>query len=1381
MAGSTVHFLSSTITSNGLLSPFQIRTSENTKLSFGSRVIHSDVTHLSNSDHLLPLVGLMRSPTSLTSSPSADWSDLPTTQIETATIIGTGISLESKHLVTGTGPLFSFGLSKHSSSLAASDGSIHMETSLLGSTLVNVSSPSALSPNAQLFGSEISQRVVGSCVSFCTNHDSGTGMMSPNLGGNVVCLNTSFASCVRERNKVLEFSFEDRTNTSTPARLNNVSSDVTSVSFTLCTFNAMTYTSQGDAGGAAVFLSQTSSSLTLAACFFHKCTCTGNGNKGGAVFFESSASSQKPFSVSASSFTECSTLYSSTSMNCGGSLYLNNPLSVTIDKCFFDTSKAEMDGAGYLWTLNVSISNSAFVKCSSSRRGGAISLRQAQTLSLSFVQFRTCSSVGHPDGRDIYVFYTEYPFTADMVTLCDTTSAQPNVYFIGNGTADSTLVPQVKSTPTITSVDVTFDGDKATVTVETDQAIKGTLGVLLDESNVPRLVHVKFGEPWEVSRIGTAVVSCGTNGILPIDTTYTERKWTLIPVAPPIVDSATPSLLEDWNTTKIALSGANLEKGSYWMLVEKDGKKWNISLTRSDSETLTGTPPLHPSTAPGRLEWSTEYEVTQVMWVYPDGQTEEEVRLTKPITFTTPIEPARIVGVSCVLDESKNTTSFKLRGRQIPSGTYKVTLNEANGPFFDITFSNPFSEERDSEVKSLTIYGNSPILQFGTTYTLFTVGSLLIDTRNHTFSISAPSRLTSVKNVGFADERKTTVSIELVGVEMPTTPLKLFVVKEGDTKDKNVSLDATFSTKETGTAIGVGYSENEEDRTIVFGLKHTVVGLKDGDTDILIVSGLEIEMPAEPARVLLISCTDGVNETKMTVDGVGLSEHTIYTLSLSGRPTLSGRNTDTHVTSIEVTGTTSTKAESDELVLYPLTDADLRFGFTYEITGASANSKPVMVESTPSFSTPTEPARIEGVAWKLNGLNNVLIVELSGRLLSSAGQTVVLSGSSREVSSNGVIFDVTSTNCFVNFSIGSSEDNTHVVFGGRYKLLSVGSGSSSFVVNADLFIDVPHPPTITSITCPSAVSTPSFVLTVSGSDLPSDKTFTVALNSGHTFEISFSSETSGTSGDIAIGGVEEVQYGTGYTIQSIIRKVSGKEDELILFPSTPFTTPLGPTLSLISCDFDLSNPNFVKVTLTTMNMPSEAFTLTLTTTETPIEIIELSVSAASISSGLIVVEVYNKTQTLKYGRSYSVSGMRSSSVIAVVSAPPFSTPDAPIRVTDASCSLGAEKQTSALVTLTGVNLGGNKDFNVTVQTMVGSTPSGSDILLKGTFSGASSLTSHTLSVLIFGAASPQLSFGATYVITEFDVDESVPQLVKTKYLSFFVNFVNEEDSDDINL
>ncbi|KAK2950291.1 hypothetical protein BLNAU_14783 [Blattamonas nauphoetae] len=981
IAGSIVRFSASSIISNGFSSPFLVKTTENDGNTMKSSIILSDVMYRSRTDYIAPLVDLTNERT-----------DDMTAQAESITIVGTDLSLESKDLVGGTGPLFSFGVSEHHSVLVSSKCVLHIETSLLQANLKNVTSSSGFSQIKQSFGSEIAQRVVGCSVSCSSNHDSGTGMMSPNLGGNVMCLNTSFSSCIRERNKVEDFQNKNYTQGS---RLETVPSDVTSVTFTLCTFNEITAATSEDGGGSAICLMFTSSSLTIRTCFFHKCTCTGSGDDGGAIFFMCSSNLRRPISLLNSSFTECSSLYDGSSFNCGGSLGIRYTKSATMDRCFFERSKGDYDGAVNVLSELVTFSNISFVECSSTNRAGAFMIDAVETLSLSFLQFRGCASKNDQNGKDIY-FYENYSsqIKPSMLTSCDSTSGSPNVYFKSGNKPDSTLVPQIDEADTteVKSVHVAIDGDEATVRVVTTNSINGTMNVLLDGLNVPRLIHVVFGDDTISSNLGTAVVSSGENGVLP-HADYVFRSaavtgYRLESSIGPFIFEAS-STLDGWNTAEIVVNGANLEEGSYSMLIVKGGDEWNIPLTLSNSTTLKGTAPLDSTPGDGTLEWATEYEVRRVVWK-PEGELTEE-----------------------------------------------------------------------------------------------------------------------------------------------------------------------------------------------------------------------------------------------------------------------------------------------------------------EVT----------VSDTLSFTTPDEPARIEGAGCSLNGLKDVAVVELTGTKLTSDGQTLaVVSRTSNEMVSSGELFNVTSTKCFVNFSIGESESSTHVVFGGHYDLLSVGSESSSILVVSGLFFEVPHPPTITSIATPDKVSTSTFDLSVSGSNLPSTKTFTVTLTSGHTFELLFSSATSGTSDEIAIGGSGQLQYNTEYTIKSIIRKEDGKDDEYILFTSTTFRTPLGPTLSLISSPFHSSDPNFLNVSLTTARMPSEDFTLTLKTTQLPSETVSLTITPTDVSAGFILVEVYKQIDTLKYGKEYAVTEMKSSSVVGVVTALPFSTPAEPIRITSADCSLGGVQQKSALVTLTGVKLGGGKDFNVTVRKMEGSTP-----------------------------------------------------------------------------
>ncbi|KAK2956350.1 hypothetical protein BLNAU_8717 [Blattamonas nauphoetae] len=126
--------------------------------------------------------------------------------------------------------------------------------------------------------------------------------------------------------------------------------------------------------------------------------------------------------------------------------------------------------------------------------------------------------------------------------------------------------------------------------------------LLLEGSNVPRLVCLQFGSASVLSLSGSAEVSSGANGILP-EATYQFRSSSIpINYLSSLRVRSAQSTRKNVNTTEIVLHGIYFMSGSYSMLIRNGGNTFNISLTRSDSTTLVGEAPLHPLEALGRLE-----------------------------------------------------------------------------------------------------------------------------------------------------------------------------------------------------------------------------------------------------------------------------------------------------------------------------------------------------------------------------------------------------------------------------------------------------------------------------------------------------------------------------------------------------------------------------------------------------------------------------------------------------------------------------------------------------------------------------------------------------------------------------------------------------------
>ncbi|KAK2943806.1 hypothetical protein BLNAU_21284 [Blattamonas nauphoetae] len=727
-----------------------------------------------------------------------------------------------------------------------------------------------------------------------------------------------------------------------------------------------------------------------------------------------------------------------------------------------------------------------------------------------------------------------------------------------------------------------------------------------------------------------------------------------------------------------------------------------------------------------------------------------------------------IIRASCDLDESGTEVDVTFSGMVIPEGPCTLTLNDSS------TLEVTFSDESGTSVGSVTkgVSGKDGEWSEKTEYVLTGIVSLVspatsIEIASDVgFRIPAAARLSKVSVSGFVDPRKTSVQLSFESLKLEAN--KNYILKLKQTESSEDAITRELETDGNGDVLDVTESlypfmtEAEERRKqLKFGKSYEVLSLTaSGRTRSVLISSFVITMPDEPMRITSSSCSLGGDQQKsalVILKGVKLGGGMEFNVTVQKMIGLAASGEDI-VLSGRLSGSSSSTEHTHSVDIFGVSNAPLSFDTKYLITKFVAKDYVSAVDAFVTFFVPAEPARITGARSWLNGKKDELIVELSGSALSSSSDlSVVMTGTSHSVSSSGGLFNVSSTKCFVKFAIGLNEDESNVVFGGHYDLLSVGSGSSSVIVTPGLVVDVDHPPRIVSIVVPEEVTTSTFDLSVSGSHLPSGKTYTVTLTTDHTFEISFNSASAGAS-TVTIGGSGQVQYDTSYTIQSIILSESEKEDEHILFSELTFKTPRGPTLSSISCDFDPSDPDSVKVSLSTERMPIADFTIVVETIEpddSPSETVELTITSSAISSGFVVVKVYKQTGTLKYGTNYLVTQMWSGSVVVVLANRLFSTPPEPIRITSASCSLGGDQEKSALVSLKGVKLGGGMEFNVTVQKMIGLAASGEDIVLSGRLSGSSSSTEHILSVEIFGISNTPLSFDTKYLITKFVVKDSV--------------------------
>ncbi|KAK2956313.1 hypothetical protein BLNAU_8680 [Blattamonas nauphoetae] len=885
-------------------------------------------------------------------------------------ITGVGLSFASTHFPLGTGPLFSF----DGRILSENDNSNFIggiETVLTRSTFENVTSNSRWDYEKERGeGSWVWERVVGCSVHRSTNHDMGTALCGTRLGGNLACLNTSFSSCVRTPNSEIDIKHENITKTHIGRTVLKYPSATTSVRFSLCTFNSMTLTVSTNEGGSAINLFNTASSLTITQCFFHKCTCPTQGDDGGAVrLWDSRADC--PVSLSSCSFTECGV--SGTGGTFGGSLSCDSKSPLSISNCFFEKSKSlACDGAVSIWNFQpATLSNCAFVSCTSATLGGAMGVHYPSSIDFSFLQFRGCSSSGSADPSDVlFDAMWNDKVNTNTVKSCDSTSAVPRIYLAsesgeyGDGSA---LVPTPSSTPQVT-VKVTFSGNTATVTASANPAVKGTMGILLKGSNVPRLIHVQFGSASVLSMSGSAEVSSGVNGVLP-EATYSLHVSSV--AASCFVSSsvtAAISTLKDANTTKLVLLGINLGEGSYSMLIQNGYDTFNISLSRSDSMTLSGEALLHPLDTSERLEWETEYEVKKVMCLPPSSLTEISVPLSKTIKFRTPTEPARIMTARRVdLNSRLDALYVSFTASSLPNGagTVRVKLRSIDmfveGQLFIISPSECLAEFEVAWEEHLDY------LSFGDMYNVesATINSvpIVIDS-DLSFPVPYPPVITSFVLPSECSSDSFSISVE--GWDLPS--LETFVVALSSSK----SFEITFHDDTTGTGTIKAGLPSE----IQFNTTYSIESVTK-EYDHVLFNQTSLKTPLGPTL-----------ETVSTVLNASNKNNVIFTLT--GLRMMTGQHTLTFVEqgqstpiTVAVSIDTVTTGSGEEVVFG---GSKLKYGTTYTISSLTSDTLHFALDGSLTFRTPDEPARLMKIKTDMDdGLNSTTLT-LSSRSLTVGGK-----------------------------------------------------------------------------------------------------------------------------------------------------------------------------------------------------------------------------------------------------------------------------------------------------------------------------------------------------------------------------------------------------------
>ncbi|KAK2954233.1 hypothetical protein BLNAU_10888 [Blattamonas nauphoetae] len=276
--------------------------------------------------------------------------------VGTMWIVGTGVNVNSKHLVVGTGPLFDFGTCSGN----GLSGVVGCSVSLSESSLTNMTS-TRVNTRSSPSCSFLTQRLIGVSVSESTNHLCGTSGIGLDWAGSSLLSNCSFSSCVTNEAppKITEpmpqegLTITKYTSGTTRIKHEQDSDDQTvhnQVWVISCTFSDLTAVHPaGD--GTAIWLLCYRADVVVKHSSFERCRSTSDSSYGGGIcliFYDPpSGSNQFSFTLFNCEFLDNYGYW-------GGHFYAQCYSPVTVAQCSF-TGVRRTEGFTYLATSSVCI------------------------------------------------------------------------------------------------------------------------------------------------------------------------------------------------------------------------------------------------------------------------------------------------------------------------------------------------------------------------------------------------------------------------------------------------------------------------------------------------------------------------------------------------------------------------------------------------------------------------------------------------------------------------------------------------------------------------------------------------------------------------------------------------------------------------------------------------------------------------------------------------------------------------------------------------------------------------------------------------------------------------------------------------------------------
>ncbi|KAK2960074.1 hypothetical protein BLNAU_4957 [Blattamonas nauphoetae] len=969
----------------------------------GTSISLVNTTHRSSCPHTLLPLGMF---SELAQTPSdrsdCSWRD-PVHSIRSVSLC-----LSDCALLGGTGPLVDFS-SVGSGGRDVGKASMGVSTWLVAGELRNVSWCGWRDVKAcSLF----SQGIVGTSVADSADHLAGTTSLDLNSGGDLLCMNSSFAGCSSSLSPSDGPTYSLQHRSSSDIRYFISSSDSSAIIFKRCTFHSMKESSKGS----AIYVLYAPSSLLISECSFAHIISSYGG--GGAVTFDHETA-KYPFTLTSSSFLNCST------NNLGGSVYVLRATTATISSSFFKNStvtRTDAEGGGICFdtSTNVLLSNSVFLNCSAGTirfGGGGLSFADILLLKMDSIQFRECRGY---QGNDILSDYWSVSELASNVTNCDSTSGSPSWYIVSGKRSDDSLVPQTTTARTLQSIvpSLGADGISATLRATVSDDVEGTMLVLVDNTDsedkrtansapaIQRLLSFAFASSsttssltvrcgdWEILQLGQtySVIGSSING-----TNLSSNSLTLVMPHPPQLNAVVCRSGTGLDHAWLRLVGRGVVAGTYVVHIEgMDDFACTVSF---DGSTEDGTQNMYSTEVSislfgegSKFSPNTQYEVNLVKM---EGSSEGVILDPSRLFFTTP-DPPRLTSVGGVqfTDASKSSIEVDLFGVGLAAGDYTLVVSSASGAH--ITLEVEWSDSSSGKVTAIvySLAESAVDLSFGETYTISSLSNtegIGVVFNTLTFMTpTEPARLVSTSSKVNAGRNGTTMTLTSrslsTGSEYSISVVGTPTVPSGSNEEHSTTL-TMMATSAVSNTFSVSLYPFPGD--LLYGHTYSVDEMnRMNDSSTVLIEKLDcvFSTPTEPERLVSVSCASSFSDPQQSkllliFSSRALLANSEYTLTLQSTAVSS---IPSHTKRISVTTENDGTIASFDHCLFPIEEGpkrgeQLEFGVRYTVVSFTRGSTSLLFDTeSHSFVVPAEPPQIESASIRFNVLATTCIVTFAG-------------------------------------------------------------------------------------------------------------------------------------------------------------------------------------------------------------------------------------------------------------------------------------------------------------------------------------------------------------------------------------------------------------------